>query len=199
VKGRQQRWTLQLLLFSESHTLFVPLTAVIAVNCPAICLNNSGNVAWNFHNADIKDCHEACWYDNNTVHLCSRGAWLKSWLGSESPRLKLFQYFKSHYHYILIPYLLISYDHIPSQAIMVHNPELVQFNSFHHIVFSFYIILYYITLHYITLHSQDPQLVRMTVVCKIYHITTKIYVQYNWSFHIRKPKKTVVTHEAIQK
>jgi hypothetical protein len=41
-----------------------------------------------------------------------------------------------------------------------------------------------------TLHSLDPKLVKMTVGCGICHINTKTYVQFNWSFHRGKHKKT---------
>jgi uncharacterized short protein YbdD (DUF466 family) len=58
---------------------------------------------------------------------------------------------------------------------------------------------YNIMLHYITLLSLDAELVKMTVGCGICHINIKTYVHYVWSFRKRKPKKTVVTHEAIQK
>jgi hypothetical protein len=47
-----------------------------------------------------------------------------------------------------------------------------------------------LALHYIALHSLDPNLVKMTVGSGICYINTKTYVQYNWSFHTRNPKKT---------
>jgi hypothetical protein len=36
-----------------------------------------------------------------------------------------------------------------------------------------------ISLHYIALHSLDPELVKITLGCEIWHINTKKYVQYN--------------------
>jgi hypothetical protein len=56
-----------------------------------------------------------------------------------------------------------------------------------------------IALHYIALHSLDLKLVRMTVGCGICYINTKTYVQYSWSFHTRKPKKTQWLHMRLLK
>jgi hypothetical protein len=49
--------------------------------------------------------------------------------------------------------------------------------------------------HYVP--SLDPELVKMTIEREMCHINTKTYVQYKWNFHIRDPKKTVVTHTSI--
>jgi hypothetical protein len=57
----------------------------------------------------------------------------------------------------------------------------------------------YITLYYIKLHSLDRKLVTVTVGSGICHIDTKTYVQYNWSFHVRKPKKTQWLHMRLFK
>jgi hypothetical protein len=46
--------------------------------------------------------------------------------------------------------------------------------------------LHCITWRCIELHSMNPKLVKMTVGCRICHINTKAYVQYNWSYHTRK-------------
>jgi hypothetical protein len=42
------------------------------------------------------------------------------------------------------------------------------------------------SLHCIELHFLGPKLVKMTLGCRICHINTKTYVQYNWSFRTRK-------------
>jgi hypothetical protein len=48
------------------------------------------------------------------------------------------------------------------------------------------------------LHSLDSELVEMTLGCW-YAMQIEKHVQYNWNFHMRQPKKTVVTHKAVQK